>query len=131
VRVGRERDKHQGGGPAPDRVRRYRSGLAAERLAELALRLRGYRILARRYRTSAGEIDLITVRRRRIGFVEVKARASLADCQAAITPRGRQRVRRAAALWLAREPAFQGHDLGFDIVFVVPRRWPVLLRDGL
>lgn len=41
------------------RVRAYRSGLLAETIAALMLRLKGHGMMARRYKTPVGEIDLI------------------------------------------------------------------------
>jgi putative endonuclease len=114
-----------------ERRQRYRRGHAAERIAAAYLIASGHRILARRFKTVAGEIDLITLRGGRIGFVEVKRRATRGDCEAAITPRLRQRVRRAADLWLGRNERYQQHDVGFDLVFVVPWRLPVIYRDAL
>lgn len=117
--------------PAPERQKRYRSGRSAERIAAAYLIARGHRILSRRFATGAGEIDLITLKSGRIGFVEVKRRATLSDCEASITPKLRNRVRAAAHLWMARNARYQNHEQGFDIVFVVPWRWPVYLRDAL
>lgn len=117
--------------PAPERQTRYRSGHVAEGLAAAYLIARGHRVLARRFKTSTGEIDLITLKRGRIAFVEVKRRATLADCEASITPRLRQRVRNAASLWMARNSRYQSHEQGFDLLFVLPWRWPVYLRDAL
>jgi len=126
-----------GSGKAPDekwreeRRARDRRGRRAEWLAALALRLRGYRILAKREKSPLGEIDLIAIRGHRIAFVEVKQRATLEAAEAAISPAQRARIRRAANLWLARHPAFQAHDLGFDIVFLVGWRWPRHLENAL
>jgi putative endonuclease len=110
---------------------RYRLGHTAEWLAAMALRLRGYRILAKRERTPLGEIDLIAVRGRRLAFVEVKRRASQQEAEASITAAQRARVRRAAGLWLQRHARYQSHEIGFDIVFLLPRRWPLHLENGL
>lgn len=117
--------------PAPERQRRYRSGHVAEGLAAAYLIARGHRVLDRRFATDAGEIDLITLKAGRIAFVEVKRRATLTDCEASITPRLRQRVRSAANLWMARNDRYQRNDQGFDLLFVLPWRWPVYLRDAL
>lgn len=116
---------------AEERRARLRRGRASEGLAALALRAKRYRILARRLRTPVGEIDLIAVRGRRLAFVEVKRRASFADAEASIGARQRQRVRRAADFWLARHPRFQEHDIVFDLVFLVPWRWPRHLENAL
>ena len=117
--------------PSRQRQRGYRRGHMAEAAAAALLIAKGHRILARRFKTPAGEIDLIVLKGRRVGFVEVKRRGSLVACEASITPRLRQRVRRAAELWLARHERYQTHDIGFDVVFVMPWRWPVHLNDGL
>jgi putative endonuclease len=114
-----------------DRQRRYRSGHTAEFVASVFLMAKGYRILARRFKASTGEVDLITLKAGRVGFVEVKRRATMADCEASITPKLRQRVRRASDQWLARNEKYQRHDAGFDLVFVLPWRLPVFLRDAL
>jgi putative endonuclease len=39
------------------RVRAYRRGLLAETIAAFMLRLKGHRIVAKRYKTPVGEID--------------------------------------------------------------------------
>lgn len=113
------------------RRRRYFSGLAAERIAAVYLMLKGYRILGMRVRTAAGEIDLIALRWRRLAFVEVKRRASLAEAEASVTANQRRRIRSAAQIWLARNPRMQDRDICFDLVFLVGRRWPLHLVDGL
>ena len=114
-----------------ERQDRYRQGHWAETIAAAYLLAKGHRILARRFKCPAGEIDLIAVRGRRVAFIEVKRRRTQADCEAAITARLRQRVHRAANLWLAKRPTYQNHDLGFDLVFIVPRSWPIYLKDTL
>lgn len=93
--------------------------------------VKGYRILGLRAKTPKGEIDLIAVRGRRLAFVEVKRRLTLEDAEASITTRQRERVRQAALLWLARNARYQQHDLGFDLVFIMPRSWPRHLQNAL
>jgi putative endonuclease len=114
-----------------ERRARQRHGRHAEWIAALALRLRGYRILAMREKTPLGEIDLIAVRGRRLAFVEVKQRATRETAEAAITDTQRARIRRAASLWLGRHERYQSYDLGFDVVFLVGLRWPQHVENGL
>jgi putative endonuclease len=64
---------------SPARVEAFRTGLSAETQAAAVLIAKGYRILARRFRTPHGEIDIVARRRNLIAFVEVKARANLDD----------------------------------------------------
>jgi putative endonuclease len=118
---------------AGHREARYRTGLRSEWLASLMLRLNGYRILDKRWKSVAGEIDLVAVRGRRLAFVEVKHRSDTTDeeAAAAIGPAQRQRVRRAAELWLARHKAYREHEIAFHLVLVAPRRWPRIIEDGL
>jgi putative endonuclease len=110
---------------------RERRGRHAEWIAALSLRLRGYRILGIREKTPLGEIDVIAVRGRRVAFVEVKARATLEAAEAAISAAQRARIRRAASLWLARNERYRTCELGFDIVFLIGRRWPRYIPNGL
>lgn len=101
-----------------------RRGRRAEDAAAMLLRAKGFRILARRYRTPAGEIDLIVRRRRRIAFVEVKERESTDSAAWAITPRQRARLVRAAEAWLARHPPKGDFEISIDVVLVAPWGWP-------
>ena len=110
--------------PDAERQARWRRGRWSEIAAAVALGLKGYRILARNFRSPVGEIDIIAARGMRIAFVEVKRRATLEAAQAAIGARQRQRIARAAALWIARNQEFARHEQGFDVVIVMPRRWP-------
>lgn len=50
---------------APVRVAAFHAGLSAERRAAAYLIAKGYRILARRFRTPYGEIDIVARRDRR------------------------------------------------------------------
>jgi putative endonuclease len=113
-------------GRAADPARRAaeRGGRRAETIAALLLRAKLYRILARRYRTPAGEIDIVAKRGRAIVFVEVKNRPDEASGHDAVTPRSRSRIARAAHLWLAKNPWAAGHHLRIDLVIVMAGRLP-------
>ncbi len=114
-----------------ERRQRYRRGHRGEGLASAMLRLKGYRIIGRRVVTPAGELDIIAMRGGRVTFVEVKARTNREAAEASVSDSQRRRVHRAADLWLARHPAYQDFELGFDLVFVLPWRWPVHLINAL
>jgi putative endonuclease len=109
---------------SPERRAAETRGRRAETIAAWFLRLKGYRVLATRYKTPVGEIDLIVRRGRQVAFVEVKARDSRDAAIFAVTPIGQRRIARAAAVWLAAHPAAAGLDLRFDVVLTMPRRWP-------
>src|SRR5258708_12567243 len=72
---------------APERVAAFQTGLSAESRAAALLMAKGYRILAKRFKTPHGEIDLVAKKRSLLVFVEVKARASLDDAAYPVTPR--------------------------------------------
>jgi putative endonuclease len=112
------------------RQKAYRRGHQAEWLAVLLLRLKGYHLLARRLRTPVGEIDLVVRRGRRLAFVEVKRRKSRDEAAAAVTPHQQQRIRRAAAFWLARNGMKGVEDIGFDVILLSPARLPQHLVDA-
>lgn len=103
-------------------------GRGAERLAAWYLRLRGWRILARRARVPGGEVDIVARRGRTLAFVEVKARAS--DDAAAIAL-DQYRLRRVAVAAERLAPRFMqaGDDIRIDAIFVIPGRWPRHLPD--
>jgi putative endonuclease len=103
-------------------------GRSAETLACWYLRLKGWRIIARRARVPGGEVDIVARRRRTLAFVEVKARASE---EAAAFALDDWRLRRvvAAAERLAPRYMRAGDDVRIDALFVVPGRWPTHLAD--
>ena len=107
-----------------------RRGKSAELLCLWHLRLKGYRILARRYKTPAGEIDLIARRGDTLAAIEVKARADFDSASAAITRRQQQRIMRAIAYFLGGRPDLAMLAARFDVMLVAPRRWPRHLVDA-
>jgi putative endonuclease len=96
----------------------------AEQLAVWTLRLKGYRILACRYRIRGGEIDIVARRADTIAFVEVKVRPTLDEAREAIDAVKRRRISRAARVWLAANPWAAPLTWRGDCVFVAPWRFP-------
>lgn len=111
------------------RRKAYRRGHRGEWLAALALMLKGYRIVARRYRTKLGEIDLIARRGNLVLIVEVKARPTLVAAMQAVACSSERRIEGAADLWLSRQPDYGQLSVRFDMVAVMPRRWPVHVEN--
>ena len=116
---------------AGERRARLRRGRFAELIAAAALMAKGYRILGRNVKTRAGEIDIIAVRGQRLAFVEVKRRLTSADAEAAVSGQQAARIRNAADYWLAYRPRYHGHEHGYDLVLLIPRRWPRHIENGL
>ena len=109
---------------SPARVAAFRTGLSAESRAAAYLMAKGYRILAKRFRTPHGEIDIVAKRRNLIAFVEVKARATLDDAAFAVTPRQKARIVDAAQAWLVAHPEHAEFELRFDAMLIAPRHLP-------
>jgi putative endonuclease len=110
--------------PSPERQVAFRTGISAESRAAAFLIVKGFRILARRWRSPVGEIDIIARRRSLLIFVEVKARENLDDAAWAVTERQRLRIAAAAEAWLARYQDAHIRDIRFDAVLVAPGRIP-------
>ena len=113
-----------------DRRAAYRHGHLAEAVAAGLLMAKGFRLLARRYKTPLGEIDLIVKRGRLIVFVEVKARATQREGLESVGRMSERRIVGAADLWLAKHPDAAGLDLRYDMVVVSPWRLPLHLPDA-
>jgi len=108
----------------------YRFGLRGEDRCVWWLRCKGYRVLARSYRLPVGEIDIIARRGRTLAFIEVKARTAQSATATALTPRQQRRIERAAAGFLAANPALSQQYARFDVMYVVPGRLPVHIKDA-
>jgi putative endonuclease len=102
--------------PTSSRVARGKQG---ERLARRELERRGYVILATRYRSRYGEIDIVCDDGGTIVFVEVKARRSarLGSAAEAIPGWKRRRIGAMALDYLAWTNRL-GHACRFDVVAV-------------
>ena len=109
---------------SPERIAAFQTGLSAESRAAALSMAKGYRILAKRFRTPHGEIDLVAKRPNLIAFVEVKARASLDEAAYAVTPRQQARIINAAQAWLVAHPDHAELELRFDAILIAPRRLP-------
>ena len=113
-----------------DRQRRDALGRRAELISAWMLRIKGYRVLARRFKTPVGEIDLIAKRGPILAFIEVKARPSITDAMGSVTSRQRLRIQRAAETYLQKRRDLADVRLRFDIILVVPWQWPRHIVDA-
>jgi putative endonuclease len=108
--------------PRPERQIAFRTGISAESRAAAFLIAKGFRILARRWRSPVGEIDIVARRRSLLVFVEVKAREKLDDAAWSVTDR--LRIAAAAEVWLAQNGDERIRDIRFDAMLVAPGRIP-------
>ncbi|MHC5307584.1 YraN family protein [Bartonella sp. LJL80] len=106
------------------RKQAFLRGITAETRAAWFLRLKGFHIAARRFKTRHGEIDLIARRGNLVAIVEVKARPTLAEAMDAVGIVNSRRIEAAADIWLAQQADRNALDLRFDLVAVMPHRLP-------
>jgi putative endonuclease len=93
-------------------------GRHAEARAAAALEAEGWTVLGRRIRTPAGELDLVAEREGLLAFVEVKARATLADAAFALGATQRRRLLLAAEAWMGANPGHGAAGVRFDVMLV-------------
>ncbi|MEQ1497067.1 MAG: YraN family protein [Novosphingobium sp.] len=112
------------------RAEREAKGRRGEVLAAWYLRLKGWRILARRVKTPRGEIDLIARRGRTVAFIEVKWRTSASDLDHAADPYRLRRV--AAAAQAVGHRYAKANDLQrIDVLLLAPGHWPRHMANAL
>jgi len=114
----------------------YKFGIYAEKIAVIFLRLKGYRVVAERYRNPKGEIDLLAVRGNTLAVIEVKARKTFFSGAESITPWKQQKIIGALEWLLAGRGKIAGlgsmgeRNIRFDVMLIVPWRWPVHMKDA-
>ncbi|MBL4612664.1 MAG: YraN family protein [Emcibacter sp.] len=113
----------------------YQWGVVAEWVCILYLMLKGYRILARRFKCKSGEIDFIAQKGDMICFIEVKARQKIQDALMALSFRQQQRIIKAAEWYLARNiygknGGMEAVSCRFDLMAVEPWRLPTHVKDA-
>ena len=94
------------------------AGRAAESVAEARYRGAGYAVLARRWRGTSGEIDLVCDRGGETVFVEVKKASDFAAAATRLTPRQARRVQDAALEFLAGRNQPMDRAMRFDLACV-------------
>ena len=98
----------------------HSKGAAGEEHAARYLEALGYTILKRNFRIRTGEVDIIAVRDDCLTFVEVKTwdRFGRSELERSINDRKRRRIRKAAEVFLLKQPEYRGHHMRFDVVLV-------------
>lgn len=115
---------------AESRKQAQQYGRFGELLGSLALRFKGYRILARGYRTPVGEIDLVARRGEMLVFIEVKARRDITTAATAIHRRQQNRIIRAAQAYVQEHANLTNLNIRFDALLVSRNQWPVHVVDA-
>ena len=104
-------------------------GREGEAEAAMFLAQKGWKIIAERVKTKAGEIDLIAKRTGLVAFVEVKWRARAVSLNDAIDERRLKRVAAAVELvW--QNYATDGEDVRIDVILLAPGRKPTHIENA-
>ena len=102
----------------------------SEWLAAVYLTLKGYRIVAMRYRTKLGEIDIIARKGDLAIMVEVKVRREVMAALDAVTHTTQRRIHNASDIWLSKQRDAAKISTRYDIIAVQPWRMPVHFKDA-
>ncbi len=111
------------------RKKNERIGRIAEFFAVVFMRLKGYRLLAQRYKCSAGEIDLIFKRGKYIIFCEVKFRKDKNLLLYSVTNTQKLRILKTAEFWLAQKKLAQ-YNARFDFIGLTLWKKPIHIKNA-
>jgi putative endonuclease len=112
------------------RQKAEQAGRWAELVALWALRLKGYRLLVHRYKSHAGEIDLIMRKGDVTAFIEVKARPTRDAAIESVTVHQSKRIAAAARVFMGQDRKAAAQACRFDIVAVTPYQWPQHIENA-
>ena len=114
-----------------DRRRREIEGRKAEAHVARWMKMRGWKILAERFKVAEGEVDIIARRKHIIIFVEVKQRDKLSAIEDIVTQTNITRVMEAAEIWVGQnfEALGQDFEIRFDLAVIEGRVMPLSKVD--
>jgi putative endonuclease len=95
----------------------YKLGLVGEYFLIFLLTLKGYKILARRYKTSLGEIDVIAKRGNNLVVFEVKSSKRIKPTSEIVSPRQNARIERALRVFLSNNNKYIDYNISYCIFF--------------
>lgn len=104
-------------------------GLVAEYLTILIYKIKFYKIISHRKKKFVGEVDIIACRGRQLVFIEVKARKNTIE-ENIVSKNQRNRIRRAAELFLSHNTKYSRFDIRFDLVFIQAYKLPVIIKNA-
>lgn len=107
----------------------YQFGILAEKIVIIFLWFKFYRIVAWRYKTRFGEIDVIAKRGKIISIIEVKARKSAIIFEEVLQQNQIRRIKRATEFFLIQNPQLRNHKIRFDFITVNKFFWPKHYRN--
>lgn len=105
-------------------------GQEGEYFALLLLRLKGYKCLARNYKTPLGEIDLVMKKRKEIIFVEVKSRPTQKEALEALRDAQKKRILKSGQWFLNQHKEYTHYQYRFDVIAIAPKTWPKHIQNA-
>jgi putative endonuclease len=95
-------------------------GREGEKLAARALEKAGFRIIARNFRSSRGEVDLVALDGAVVVFIEVKSWSfyGIEDLQYGIDRKKQSRIIETAKYFLSTHREYNEMAVRFDVIFV-------------
>ena len=96
----------------------YLYGVQSEQLAVEYFEAIGFEVLARRYKTKLGEIDLVVKKNNQLVFVEVKARKRKTPTEEILTEKQIFRIYSAAEIFLSEFPEYNEFECRFDLLII-------------
>jgi putative endonuclease len=99
-----------------------KDGRLGEDAASLILQQKGMRIVARNFRCSAGEVDIIADDNGVIVFVEVKALLfyTMESLEIAVNEKKQKRIIETAKCFLQNNREYSEAEVRFDVIFIGP-----------
>ena len=117
------------------KIKSYRFGILAEFITIIFLWIKGYKILARRYKTYCGEIDIIAKKHKTLIAVEVKARKNFSKkngflIDEVITKNQQKRIKNSMVFFVKiNYKKYQNYNIRFDLVVICPYQKPFHLTN--
>ncbi|MFD0916939.1 YraN family protein [Pseudahrensia aquimaris] len=108
----------------------YKRGVVAEDQAARFLSSHGWEILETRYKTKAGEVDLIALKDSLVIFVEVKARANTVSALESVSAKSKARIKAAGQGWLLQQEDHARLSWRCDLIAIVPNEPPVHIEGA-
>lgn len=108
----------------------FQRGMQGEAVALAFLHLHGYHILAKRYRTPYGEIDIIARYENMIVCVEVKTRSSLSASLKALHTPQQERIIKAYLYFIQSFPDYANNAVRFDVIVCAPNSKPLHIKNA-
>jgi putative endonuclease len=95
----------------------YRFGLWGEAFLMFLLFLKGQRVIARRYKTKLGEIDLIATKGKNLVIYEVKSSKSKTPTSEIVRQKQRRRIENAVGVFLSKNNKYIDYNISYCIFF--------------